>query len=410
MLSFVKSRLSPFRHKSFTQFFFVHSFSLIGIWAFDLARAWIVVSQLGRAEELGLVLLSGAVPGIFFSLYGGVIVDRVDVRRLMIVTKTLLAIMSFFLAFLTEFYQIQLWHLIVFGFFQGSVSAFDSPAYHAVLVRLVPRDDYQQALAINSTNFHASRALGPIIAGFFMAIHGPSLVFLFDGVTYIFLIYLLSQMELRNIKKSVTNTKSSFNDFKSGMNYIFNHAPLRYMVLQLFMALLLLFPLLIVILRAYIKAKFNVNDEQFAYIFTFPATGSLLGSLFFAIIKPKKPLKALYLGIPMTVLSILAISYFSNDLYTTGWAMAFAGFSIYFCFASLTVSLHLTVKEEFRGRMASLLTLGFLSLGPLAGYPIGYIADQVGYEVSMIILALAFAFASILIYLLHKQSLKTKSR
>ena len=60
--------------------------------------------------------------------------------------------------------------------------------------------------------------------------------------------------------------------------------------------------------------------------------------------------------------------------------------------------------------MASLLTLGFLSLGPLAGYPIGYIADQVGYEVSMIILALAFAFASILIYLLHKQSLKTKSR
>ena len=74
------------------------------------------------------------------------------------------------------------------------IVAYDSPAFQALTVRLVPRGEFQQAIALNSTNFHASRMLGPLVAAWLMTFHGPSLVFLFDGITYLVVAFVLSRI------------------------------------------------------------------------------------------------------------------------------------------------------------------------------------------------------------------------
>lgn len=408
MNSFWQSRLAPFSSVSFRRFFMVHTFSLVGLWAFDLARSWLVVSGLGMAGELGLVLMAGAVPGFFFALYGGVIVDRVDVRKMMIVTKLVLAVLSLLLAYFSEFHEIRLWHLVLFGFIQGSVTAVDGPTYHKMLVRLVPRHDYQQALSINSTIFHASRALGPVIAGFLMAVHGPSLVFLFDGISYFGLIFVLMKLKMNEAPKNGDAYVSPWTDFFEGVRYVFTAPRLRYMVLQLFAGLCLMLPVLVVILRTYIKDKFDVGAAHFGYIFMLPAAGALLGALSFTFLKPRMPLKALNFGIPFGILAVLTIQTMNTPL-AAGIMMGLGGFAVYFCFASLTVTLNLEVEERFRGRMASLLTMGFHSLGPLLSYPIGAISDKIGYEPAMTALALIYGGLSCLIYFKHFKSLRVRA-
>ena len=188
LLNLLRSRLSPFKHKDFNGFFIVQSLSLIGTWSHDLARAWIVIELMGKASALGTLMLAVAIPSLLLILFGGVVVDRTDMRKLMMVTKVILAVSSLALAFLVEFGEIQMWMLLIFAVIEGLIVSFDSPALQSLVVRLVPRDDLQQALAINSTNFHTGRMLGPLVAGTLMAWHGPALVFLFDAISYILLI------------------------------------------------------------------------------------------------------------------------------------------------------------------------------------------------------------------------------
>ncbi|MCB0391889.1 MAG: MFS transporter [Bdellovibrionales bacterium] len=402
MIQLLKSRLTPFKHTAFRNFFIVQSVSLIGSWSHDLARAYIVIEMMGQAGALGSLMLAVAIPSLFLMMHGGVLVDRIDARRLMIFTKSLLAIASLILAFVTEYADIKMWHLLLFCFIEGAVMSFDSPAYQTLTVRLVPMEDFQQAIAINSTNFHTARMIGPLVAGVLMAWHGPSLVFLFDGLSFLGLIFILKGLNLRDVKRDIKKHNTSWAALWDGICYLFNDLNMRYLVLQLLTTILIIFPVLIVVFRTYMKLKFNLNADEFGYVFAFPAAGAMMGSLMFAAIKPKKPVNALKIAIPFVVLFMWIIPHF-NSLNPSVFAMTFLGFFTYLCFASLTVSLHLFVKEEYRGRMGALIGISFISLGPLVSFPIGVFADKYGYEFSIYLSAVIFGIASSILALLHKK-------
>ncbi len=405
MFQLLKSRLSPFRHKAFRNFFFVQALSLVGTWSHDLARAYIVIEMMGQAGALGSILLASAIPGLLLMMHGGVLVDRLEVKNLMIATKSILAVVSIALAFVTEFSSIQLWHLFVFAILEGIIVSFDSPAYQTLTIRLVPKEDFQQAIAINSTNFHTARMLGPVIAGVLMAWHGPSLVFLFDGLSFIGLIFILRTLNLREVKRDVKTHSTSWASLREAFQYIAHNKEMKFYSLQLLSTILLVFPLLLVVFRTYIKLKFDLSGDQFGYVFAFPATGAMLGSLIFAAIKPKSPSNALYFGVPLATI-LMFITPLADTLWLTVFCISLLGFSSYLCFASLTVSLHLQVQEEFRGRIGAFIGIAFLSLGPLASYPIGVLADNIGYENCIYIFASLFGGLSIL----HKLQADRSSR
>lgn len=403
MIDLLKSRLTPFQHKAFRQFFFVQTLSLIGSWSHDLARAYVVIEMMGQAGALGSLMLAGAIPSLFLMMHGGVLVDRINIRKLMILTKSILAVLSLILAFITEFAHLQLWHLLVFVVIEGIIVSFDSPAYQTLTVRLVPIEEFQQAIAINSTNFHTARMLGPLVAGLLMAWHGPSLVFLFDGISFLGLIFILRKLDLRKIKREIKVHQTSWSALSEGLRYLMYDKSLRYYILQLLCTILFIFPVLGVVIKTYMKLKFELSADQFGYVFAFPAAGSMLGSLMFAVIKPKKPSDALKLSVPIVVTLLCFISHL-NFLSAAVVTMTFTGFFTYLCFASLTVSLHLNVKEEFRGRMGALIGLAFMSLGPLMSFPVGVLADELGYEFVIYLSAALFGLVSAVLSFLHRQS------
>ncbi len=393
MHQFLSTRLRPFQHVAFRRFFLVQTISLVGTWAHDLARAWIVLNLMGQAGALGSLLLATALPGLVLSLQGGVLADRFDVRRIMIATKTLLALLSLTLAFVAEFANIQMWHLLVFGIVEGCIVAFDNPTFQALTVRMVPREDFQQAIALNSTNFHAGRMLGPIIAGGLMSLHGPSLVFLFDAISYVGLIFVLKSISLRHIQRPPVARAAGSSPLVDGLHYAWSERDIRLILMQLLLTICVIMPLMMVIFRAFLAAKFSLGSGEFGYLFMFPAMGSMAGALSFTVFRPKQPLKALLLGVPLTVLALIFVPHAPTPTLAS-LIMSVAGFASYLSLASLTVSIHLAVAEDFRGRLGSLVGMGFSSVGPLMCFPVGLYADYVGYPPAIVSLATIFAVGS----------------
>ena len=401
MHPFLYSRLAPFRHASFRRYFLVQTLSMIGTWSHDLARAWIVVEMMGKAAALGLLMLSVAVPTFVLILQGGVLVDKIEVRKLMMLTRAILAVSALTLAALTEYGNIQLWHLLIFGFLEGTVMAYDSPAEQAMRVRLTPKEDFQQALTLTSSNFHLARMMGPLVAGLLMASHGPSVVFLVDGLSYLGVLMVLSHLKLQPVtRKKPPKGQSNISALVEGFHYLLKTANLRYPMFQLLLTIVLIFPQIIVIFRTYVREKFGLTSGEFGYVFSLPALGALFGALTFAFWKPKKPIHTLRLSIPCLVVGYTLIPIMPT-MQATALTMAVTGFFSYLTFASLTITMHLKVEEEFRGRIGSLIGLGFLAIGPIISFPVGAMADRVGFAHSVWGLTWTFALLSALLAFLH---------
>ncbi len=402
MRELLKVRLSPFKNRDFRKFFLAQSLSMVGSWSHDLARSWIIVEATSSSGALGNLNLAIAVPCLFLILQGGVLVDRTDVRKLIQRTKCLLGISSLVLAGLAEFSHLQIWQLLIFGLIEGVIVSFDSPAFQALTVRMVPRGDFQQAIALNSTNFHTSRMLGPIVAAFLMAFHGPSLVFLFDGITYFLVAAVLANVKLNSIPRPLVS-KTQTSSLHAGLRYVWADRRLRYRVIQLMLTISCVYPMMVAIFRVYVQRKFALDAHQFGTVFSFPAAGSMGGALIFAILKPKEPVRALFFGVPLVFIMLLLLPWIP-DLSLTVAAMSFAGFGLYLTFAALTVSMQLDVEEEYRGRLSSVIGLGFSSIGPLMCFPWGHLADYIGPPTTIMISSMVFGLGSGALALSNRRS------
>lgn len=394
-----KARLAPFRNQDFRNFFVAQTLSLVGTWSHDLARSWIIVEATGSSGALGNLNMCIAVPVLFVILQAGVLVDRTDVRKLMQWTKSLLGVCAIGLALLTEASDLQVWHLYVYGVIEGFIVSFDSPAFQALIVRIVPRADFQQAIALNSTNFHTSRMIGPIVAAWLMTWHGPGLVFLFDGISYFVVAFVISRTNMSALQKPIANQKRGLRD---GLKYIYSNANLRHHVMQLLLTLSCVYPLMVTVFRVYIQQKFSLNAHEFGEVFTFPAMGSMMGALAFAVIKPKNPIRALMFGVPLVTAMLICVP-FLPTLPGTVAAISLTGFGLYLAFASLTVSMHLEVDDFYRGRMGSVIGLGFSAIGPLMSFPWGHLADHIGPPLTIWIGAGIFDLGSLVLALVDRR-------
>lgn len=406
MKSLIAARLSPFRHANYRRFFFVQTMSLTGSFAHDLARSWVILETMKSATALGTLQTMIAIPCLLFVLYGGVLVDRIDVKRIMIITKFLLGISALCIGALLQFSTVPFWLWLAFGLLEGFILAFDAPAFSALTVRMIPKQEFQQAIALNSINFHASRMLGPVIAGFLISFSGPGSVMFFDGITYLMIVGVIMSMTL-SVFEPPKERLSGWTGIRDGLRYVFTHPKIRYRMLQLMLTICLLYPLMISVFRAFIQHKFNLDAQEFGFVFMAPAVGSMMGAMSFAVWKPADPTRALWVGIPFSILATLTIPFFGSA-WSTSIAMGFTGFFLYLSFASLTVSMQLDVDNNYRGRMSSLIQLGFSSLGPLMCFPAGYMADHWGMTQTITLLAGLFAVLSPLLYWLNHRNSATK--
>ena len=402
---FLGSRFAPFRFRSFIILFSAQGVSLVGSWMQELAKSWLVLSLVGeqhfffggRGAAMGMLLCAAAVPNLLIGGHGGFIADQLGAKRILMWTQLLLSLLALGLGILVFTNHVTFWWLLLFAFIEGSVIAFDIPAFNLLTPQIVPREHFQQALALNSTSFHTSRVIGPSLAGVVMALGGTSSVFFINAVSFMGVLYVIYKMPFQDrLKAPIPQTRQEA--MREVRKYIWGH-PLFFRILLQFVAVMcLVFPLIFTTLRVFIQQEFQLTQRDFGFVFSVPGFGALIGSLTFLLASPKNPIRVLPYGILGTVISLLALS----QVHTLAMAiLALAAYSIsmFLTLSALLVTVQLRVEDRIRGRVSALIGMAFVSLSPVASVPIGYFSDRVGPRHFLIIVALLFGVVSLVLAL-----------
>ena len=307
MANFLQRRFAPFQHSSFRRFFFAEGLSQTGTWSHELARSWLVLEISGTATALGVLLLSSALPGLFSTLFAGALADRSNALKIVTIAKSLLALSSLCLFGWLYFGEASFVLLVSFAFVDGLLLSFDHPSFISIFGRVVPKNDFQQALAIRSTGFHVARMTGPSVAGLIIATFGAPFVFLFDAITYLVVVFVVRRLKLREKDKEKKPEEQGLLSVFKGFAYFFKDPKMRYMQTQLLLSMLIIIPMLNLVFRTYLKSKFSLDGAEFGYLFSFPAMGAMAGAIYFILAPLKAPLRNLIFGIPGVLVSLVLI-------------------------------------------------------------------------------------------------------
>ena len=202
------------RNPNFRLFWSGNFLSNIGTWMQNVAQGWLVLTLTNSAFWLGVVGFAGSIPFLFFTLFGGVIADRVNKRRLLLVTQTVMMLLAFLLAGLAWFKIITVWEVAAIAFLNGMAMAMNAPSYQALVPRLVKREDLTNAIALNSAQFNMSRILGPTLGGYAMALFGVAGNFFLNGVSFLAVLWAL--MRIRYPEEKPARHESMWASLRGG--------------------------------------------------------------------------------------------------------------------------------------------------------------------------------------------------
>jgi MFS family permease len=218
------------RHRNFRLFLAGQFVSLTGTWMQTVAQGWLVLKLTNSAFQVGLVTTLGTLPVLLFTLYGGVVADRVNKRRFVLALQGCMLLQALALALLTQSGQVTVVWVMVLASLFGTLGAFEIPARQAFLAEMVGRDDLMNAIALNSSVFNVTRVIGPAIAGILIATVGIAACFFLNAVSYVAVLVMLGSM--RPPYAGARTTTEGTAGFGEGLRYILGRVQPRALAIQ----------------------------------------------------------------------------------------------------------------------------------------------------------------------------------
>ncbi len=260
--------LRAFRSRNFRLFFAGQTVSLIGTWMQQVAMAWLVYLITDSPWWLGVAGFAGQIPTFFLAPVAGVLVDRTNRHRLLIVTQILAMVQAFVVAGLDLAGVIEVWHILVMSVLLGVVNAFDITVRQTFMIDLVTeRDELRQRDCVNSTMVNATHLIGPALAGLLLANTSPGVCFLMNGISYVAVLAGLLAMHVPPRTQKSGRT-AVWLDFREGLGYSLGFGPIR--ALLLFLALVSLMGLSYSVLLPVFARVYLGGDAQTMGIFEPP--------------------------------------------------------------------------------------------------------------------------------------------
>jgi MFS family permease len=207
------------KHYNYRLWFIGQVVSLVGTWMQSTAQGYLIYQITHSAAYLGLVGFVGGAPSLLFTLFGGVIADRLPRRTLLVITQTSMLILAFILAVLTFTNTVLPWHIIVLAFLLGVANAFDAPARTSFVLELVDRATMTNAIALNSTMFNIATVVGPSVAGLTYAALGPAWCFTLNGLSFIAVIGALLLMRIK-LDAQPARRAAALEELGEGIRYV----------------------------------------------------------------------------------------------------------------------------------------------------------------------------------------------
>jgi MFS family permease len=350
--------------------------SNVGSWVQRIAQDWLVLVELTdhSASAVGLVTALQFGPQLLLLPWTGLAADRLDQRRLMMVTQACMALLAVALGVLTVLGIVELWHVYVFGFLFGCAAAFDAPARQAFVGELVGERDLANAVALNSTTFNGARMIGPAVAGFAIGTVGTGWAFLLNGAS--FLAVLGSLLFLRRGELFPQARATAIRGgMMEGFRYVWRRPDLRVILVMLF--LIGTFGMNFAIWTSTMAVRvFETDANGYGLLSTMMALGTVSGALI-AAGRDQPVFSHLLLGTGGFGIACF-LAAVAPGYWTFGIALALAGVATITFLNSSNALMQLTTESSMRGRVMALRMAITLGGTPIGAPIVGWLTDVYG--------------------------------
>jgi MFS family permease len=342
----------------------------------NVAQAWLVYSMTNSPFKLSLVVFCAGVPVLVFSLWAGVLADRMPKRRLLLATQTVMMTLAFILAADMLLGTILWWHIAIMAFFLGIANAFDGPTRQAFVVEMVGRDGLMNAIALNSAMFNTARIVGPAVAGVVLAAVGAGWCFVLNGVSFLAVIAGLALMDVKPYV-GATSAESPLKQMREGLSYIRHHPTVRPLITLV--AVSNMFALgFMTLLPAFALDILHTGGVGYGFLSTAIGVGALAGALVVASLgNYQRKGRLLTVGNLLFPIMVIALS-FSKSFHLTMSLLVVAGFGFMTQNATANTLVQTTVPDALRGRVMSVYMMVFVGFAPIGALIAGTVAEHFG--------------------------------
>lgn len=321
-------------------------------------------------------------PVLIFSLFAGVVVDKLSKKKILIFTQSASLIITLILAILVWSGQIRYWHILVMSTILGVVNTLDMPSRQSFVIELVGKENLANAIALNSMAFNLARIIGPAIAGIVMGYAGIAVCFFANSISFAAVIISLFFIKPISSNRSNRNMKNILPEIKAGLKYIYKKNILWDTILV--MAIVGTFaPNFNVLVPVFAKEILKQNEAGFGILMSFMGFGSFLGAMVVASLSKSVSKKFIIYFQPLIIGASLIIIGYTNIYLITGILLAISGFFLISFASTANSTLQLNSSNEYRGRVMSVYTLVFAGSTPIGNLYAGlfsqYFTSRIGF-------------------------------
>lgn len=401
-----KNRFPALKEKNFRYFWVGHCISLIGTWMQRTALQWLVYSLTKSPLLLGLLGVAQFAPMLLFSLFAGVFIDRMNKKKVLMITQSALMLLAFLLAYLVITEKVQYIHIIIIAVIMGFVNTLDMPTRQSFIPELVKKENIINAVALNSSVVNVARIFGPAIAGFIMLKYGPGVCFLLNGVSFIAVLFGMSQIKITS--RISTETKriygSVFSELKEGLNYIRSNKAVLASVLSLF-AVGTFSMNSDVIIPPFVKLVLLKGASDYSMLLSLMAIGSFTAAISIAAkARSSVDKKILYGSAVLLCLSQISMV-FVKTYFLSALLLAIVGFFTIAFANSVLSTIQLSTTNEYRGRVMSVYSLAFNGTTPAGNLFAGAVTETFGPNIGFF----SCGFAALIFILMIMNRFRVKS-
>jgi MFS family permease len=372
-----------FRHRNYQLFFAGQLISLTGTWMQSVAESWLIFRLTGSAALLGATSFATLAPVFLFATVGGIVADRADRRRTLLLTQSISMLLPLTLAALTLSGHVRVWHVFVLATCLGITNAFDIPARQSFVFEMVGREDLANAIALNSSMVNGARVVGPAIAGLLVAAVGEGWCFLLNGISYIAVIAGLALMKVPR-RPRPHQRRSAWHDTVDGFRFSTRTSPVRALLILLGLISFAGMPYS-VLMPVFAETILGAGPKGLGLLMGASGLGALGGAL---ALLSRRGVRGLGRWVAVSAaafgVALIAFSY-SRTFWLSAVLLIPVGAAMMVEMAASNTLLQAMVPDALRGRVMALYSMMFMGMAPFGALFAGWLAERYGAPMTVAI-------------------------
>lgn len=377
-----ESVFAPFRHRVFAVLWIATLISNIGTWMFNVTSGWVMTELSPSPLMVSMVQAATALPIFLFALPAGALGDLFDRRKLLLWTQILLALVLFLFAWLLWQGGVNAWILLLFTFMTGVGSAFASPAWQAIVPRLVPREILVSAITLNGVSVNLARAIGPALGGFILAAAGAVVTVLLDAISYLAVVMALVWWRTAVTQTNTLPRERLAGAMRAGVRFALHSLPLRHTLFRA-LAFFICASAYWALLPLVAKDMLQGGPSLYGILLTALGAGAVAGAFLLPVIKKHVNIdKMMTLTAAGTALCSIMFAY-GEHMGIGIIAGLIGGISWIIAVASLNVSAQVALPDWVRARGLAIFQMVFFGAMTAGSLGWGQMAGMVGLPLTL---------------------------